>query len=58
VGKGGVVKDEGHRQDAQDGVKAFLQAAGWRVRACIDSPIEGSDGNREYLIHATAPQDV
>jgi 23S rRNA (cytidine1920-2'-O)/16S rRNA (cytidine1409-2'-O)-methyltransferase len=55
VGKGGVVKDEAHRQGAQDGVKAFLVAAGWRVRACIDSPIEGSDGNREYLIHATAP---
>jgi 23S rRNA (cytidine1920-2'-O)/16S rRNA (cytidine1409-2'-O)-methyltransferase len=58
VGKGGVVKDEAARQDAQDGVKAFLEAAGWRVRACIDSPIEGSDGNREYLIHATAPQDA
>jgi 23S rRNA (cytidine1920-2'-O)/16S rRNA (cytidine1409-2'-O)-methyltransferase len=56
VGKGGVVKDEGARQDAQDGVKAFLEAAGWRVMALIDSPIEGSDGNREYLLHATAPQ--
>jgi 23S rRNA (cytidine1920-2'-O)/16S rRNA (cytidine1409-2'-O)-methyltransferase len=56
VGKGGLVKDEAARQDAQDGVKAFLEAAGWRVVAVIDSPIEGSDGNREYLLHATAPE--
>jgi 23S rRNA (cytidine1920-2'-O)/16S rRNA (cytidine1409-2'-O)-methyltransferase len=55
VGKGGVVRDEALRQDALDRVKAFLERAGWRVRACIDSPIEGADGNREYLIHATAP---
>jgi 23S rRNA (cytidine1920-2'-O)/16S rRNA (cytidine1409-2'-O)-methyltransferase len=55
VGKGGVVKDEAARQDAQDGVRAFLESSGWRVAAVIDSPIEGSDGNREYLVHATAP---
>ncbi len=55
VGKGGLVKDEGARQDAQDGVRAFLEGAGWRVGAVIDSPIEGSDGNREYLVHARAP---
>jgi 23S rRNA (cytidine1920-2'-O)/16S rRNA (cytidine1409-2'-O)-methyltransferase len=58
VGKGGLVKDEAARQDAQDGVKAFLEAAGWRVVAVIDSPIEGSDGNREYLLRATAPTSL
>ena len=55
VGKGGLVKDEAARQDAQDGVRAFLEAAGWCVGAVIDSPIDGSDGNREYLLHARAP---
>ena len=55
VGKGGVVKDEAARQDALDGVRAFLEDAGWRVAGSIDSPVEGSDGNREYLIHARAP---
>jgi 23S rRNA (cytidine1920-2'-O)/16S rRNA (cytidine1409-2'-O)-methyltransferase len=54
VGKGGVVRDEAARQDAQDGVAAFLEAAGWRVAPPIDSPIQGSDGNREYLLHARA----
>ncbi len=55
VGKGGVVKDEAARQDALEGVRAFLEGAGWRVAGAIDSPVEGADGNREYLIHARAP---
>ncbi len=52
VGKGGVVKDEAARRDALEGVRRFLTAAGWRVVDAVDSPIEGSDGNREYLLHA------
>ena len=52
VGKGGVVKDEVARQGAVDGVRAFLEGCGWTVAGCIDSPVEGADGNREYLIHA------
>ena len=55
VGKGGVVKDEAARQGALDGVRGFLEAAGWRVQDAIDSPVEGADGNREYLLHARAP---
>jgi 23S rRNA (cytidine1920-2'-O)/16S rRNA (cytidine1409-2'-O)-methyltransferase len=54
VGKGGVVRDEAARQDAVAGVRRFLEDAGWTVRACIDSPVEGSDGNHEYLIHAVS----
>jgi 23S rRNA (cytidine1920-2'-O)/16S rRNA (cytidine1409-2'-O)-methyltransferase len=57
VGKGGVVKDEAARQDALEGVSRFLQDAGWRVIGSIDSPVEGSDGNREYLLHARAPSE-
>ena len=55
VGKGGVVKDEAARQDALEGVRRFLTASGWRVIAAVDSPVEGSDGNREYLLHAVGP---
>jgi len=58
VGKGGVVKDEGARQAALDGVRGFLEAAGWRVQGAIDSPVEGADGNREYLLHARAPGEA
>jgi 23S rRNA (cytidine1920-2'-O)/16S rRNA (cytidine1409-2'-O)-methyltransferase len=52
VGKGGLVKDAAARTEALDAVKAFLADAGWAVRATIDSPIEGGDGNREYLLWA------
>ena len=55
VGKGGVVRDEGHRLAALAAVQTFLVDLGWRVVAVIDSPIAGSDGNREYLLHAQAP---
>jgi 23S rRNA (cytidine1920-2'-O)/16S rRNA (cytidine1409-2'-O)-methyltransferase len=53
VGKGGLVKDEAARADALAGVEAFLAASGWTVRATADSPIEGGDGNREFLVWAS-----
>jgi 23S rRNA (cytidine1920-2'-O)/16S rRNA (cytidine1409-2'-O)-methyltransferase len=52
VGKGGIVTDEAARIEAVEGVKAFLAAAGWTVRATADSPIAGGDGNREFLLWA------
>ena len=50
VGKGGVVKDEADRQSALQGVRDFLEAAGWLVQATTNSPILGADGNREWLL--------
>jgi 23S rRNA (cytidine1920-2'-O)/16S rRNA (cytidine1409-2'-O)-methyltransferase len=58
VGKGGVVKDEAARQAALDAVRGFLEGAGWQVQGAIDSPVEGADGNREYLLHARAPGEA
>jgi 23S rRNA (cytidine1920-2'-O)/16S rRNA (cytidine1409-2'-O)-methyltransferase len=55
VGKGGLVRGEADRRSALDEVRRFLEDAGWRVADVIDSPIEGSDGNHEYLIHARGP---
>jgi 23S rRNA (cytidine1920-2'-O)/16S rRNA (cytidine1409-2'-O)-methyltransferase len=52
VGKGGVVRDEAARQAALHGVRRFLETAGWPVRATLDSPIAGGDGNRELLLWA------
>jgi 23S rRNA (cytidine1920-2'-O)/16S rRNA (cytidine1409-2'-O)-methyltransferase len=52
VGKGGLVKDEAARAEALQGVGDFLERSGWVVRATADSPIEGGDGNREFLIWA------
>ena len=52
VGRGGVVRDETARQGALDRVIAWLATEGWTVRGTADSPIEGGDGNREYLVWA------
>jgi len=52
VGKGGLVKDPAARAETLAAVEAFLADAGWAVRASIDSPVEGGDGNREYLLWA------
>jgi 23S rRNA (cytidine1920-2'-O)/16S rRNA (cytidine1409-2'-O)-methyltransferase len=52
VGKGGLVRDEAARAGALSNVRAFLEAAGWAIRETTDSPIEGGDGNREYLLWA------
>ena len=52
VGKGGVVSDPQARIDALEGVKAFLEGAGWPVQATADSPVAGGDGNWEFLLWA------
>ena len=55
VGKGGVVTDAAARAGTLEAIKAFVAASGWSVRGSADSPIEGGDGNREYLLWATKP---
>ena len=52
VGKGGLVKDEAARAEALAAAEAFFEAEGWAVQATTDSPIEGGEGNREYLLWA------
>jgi 23S rRNA (cytidine1920-2'-O)/16S rRNA (cytidine1409-2'-O)-methyltransferase len=52
VGKGGIVRDEGARLQALAAASAFVEAAGWRVRATLPSPVTGGDGNVEYLLWA------
>jgi len=52
VGKGGLVKDEADRAEALAAAEAFFEAEGWAVQATTDSPIEGGEGNREYLLWA------
>ena len=46
------MSDPQARRTALEGVAAFLDAGGWRVRGAADSPIEGGDGNREFLLWA------
>jgi len=52
VGKGGVVRDEGARRAALEGVADWLAAQGWPVCQTAQSPIAGGDGNLEWLVWA------
>lgn len=54
IGKGGLVKSQADRDRAVAEVRSGLEGdAGFSVSAVMDSPIEGGDGNREYLIAAS-----
>lgn len=50
VGKGGIVRDPEVHQQVIDHITAFCAARGWQRRGLIDSPILGTDGNKEFLI--------
>ncbi len=49
----GVVKDPQLHKAVCDDIASFLADAGWLVSGIIASPIEGGDGNREFLVAAT-----
>ncbi len=53
VDKGGIVKDAEARDAAVKDIAAWIaDQAGWKVAGRMESPVEGGDGNREYLIAA------
>lgn len=52
--KKGVVRDAAVRQAACDDIAAFMTSLRWRVLGVIPSPIEGGDGNIEFLLGATS----
>ena len=53
VGKGGIVTDPVARNRAVASVRDWIAARpGWRVIDVVSSPIQGGDGNQEYLLGA------
>ena len=52
VGKGGIVTDPAIHEEVQETIRAFLTGTGWQILGLTESPITGSDGNREFLIAA------
>jgi len=52
VGKGGIVRDEGAQLDAVRKAQETLRALGAKKMESIESPILGSEGNREFLLYA------
>lgn len=50
IGKGGIVKDARLREKALSDVVAFAENCGFALLNTAVSPIEGGDGNVEYLV--------
>lgn len=51
IGKGGLVKDPHEGERVAGDLRAWLDAVpGWRATGLCPSPIEGGDGNREFLL--------
>lgn len=50
VGKGGVVRDVEVRQQVLEDVLNWAETHGWARHGLIESPIQGADGNVEYLV--------
>jgi 23S rRNA (cytidine1920-2'-O)/16S rRNA (cytidine1409-2'-O)-methyltransferase len=52
VGKGGIVTDPLEHERVCREITEFLLGEGWQVLGVTASPVEGGDGNREFLVAA------
>jgi len=51
IGKGGLLRDPDHGVRIAAGLSAWLDAVeAWRTLGFCPSPIDGGDGNREFLL--------
>ena len=57
LGKGGLVKDQALFDGVRQRIEAACVACGLSDLRWMDSPIEGGDGNREFFIGATHPEN-
>jgi 23S rRNA (cytidine1920-2'-O)/16S rRNA (cytidine1409-2'-O)-methyltransferase len=53
--KKGLVRDAQAQSRACEKIRLLVESLGWRVLGLIPSPIEGGDGNREFLLGARRP---
>lgn len=56
LGKNGVVKDASLFAQVETKIRRACQAAGLIVEDYFESPIEGSDGNKEFFVYAKSPE--
>lgn len=52
VGKGGIVRDAEIQQSAVEKVARAVEGLGGNAIETIESPVLGTEGNREFLLHA------
>jgi 23S rRNA (cytidine1920-2'-O)/16S rRNA (cytidine1409-2'-O)-methyltransferase len=51
IGKGGILRDPADGERIAEELRSWLETQpGWRALGLCPSPIEGGDGNREYLL--------
>jgi 23S rRNA (cytidine1920-2'-O)/16S rRNA (cytidine1409-2'-O)-methyltransferase len=53
LGKGGIVSDPNEHERVCREIVEFVTEQGWRVLGVTPSPVEGGNGNREFLVGAT-----
>jgi len=53
--KKGIVRDAQAQGRACEKIQSLVEHLGWRVLGLTPSPIEGGDGNREFLLGARRP---
>lgn len=58
VGKGGIVREAALYAQVEKRVREAYAEQGLTVHAWLESPIQGGDGNREFFIHASKPEQV
>jgi 23S rRNA (cytidine1920-2'-O)/16S rRNA (cytidine1409-2'-O)-methyltransferase len=50
IGKGGIVREKALHEKACNKIEGFARSQpGWEWRGLMESPIQGTDGNREFL---------
>lgn len=50
IGRGGIVREKALHEKACTKIETFVRAQpGWEWRGLMESPIQGTDGNREFL---------
>ncbi len=55
LGKGGIVRDPALHDEICSDIRTRIETHGWSVEGIEPSPIEGPDGNREFLLVAVRP---
>lgn len=58
IGKGGIVRDPVHFEFVEKRLRDTCAGLGLEVKAWLESPIAGGDGNREFFIHAQKGREV
>lgn len=57
IGKGGILRDREDGVRVAEDLRLWLdQQPGWRATGLVPSPIEGGDGNREFLLSGCKDQ--